>query len=68
LNLLNVLVPVSGFACKENADAIKDRVDKIAQQSPGFAQTSKAVSVLLDQLSRDENRDIPCEKYWRSKA
>ena len=70
INLLNALVSVSGFACKENADAIKVAIDRIASQSlgPEFAQTNKAISTINSALGKNQNRNISCDEYWKNRT
>jgi hypothetical protein len=70
INLLNVLIPVSGFACKENADAISDQINKMEDQSHGseFSQTNDVIHKLKAQLAKDEYSKITCEEYWKTRA
>ena len=70
-NLLQVLDPVSGFACRENADAILaslDLIEKRINQAPPdqYVQTKNIVGKLKQKMVTNQNKNIDCDRYWKS--
>jgi len=70
-NLLLTLEPISGFACRENADAIIQSLDliekRIDQATPDqYGKTKGLISKIKRTAAAGKNKDVGCDLYWRS--